>query len=158
MIRKTNPKLEKFTFSMSSLDEAIWILYNAKVRKMTNHYAKKCQFLSNVVRLTVHCYSGLQNQTQKLTMTLLLVLHSTCSATSPVSAKKSSHRQFGIVPSWKKTSPWVYTQIIWGLYEFTMEKRKTLLLYLHNNINKQRGKFHKHDEDSITRESINSII
>ena len=31
----------------------------------------------------------------------------TCSATSPVSDKKSSHRQSGIYRSWKKTSPWV---------------------------------------------------
>ena len=31
----------------------------------------------------------------------------TSSATSPVSAQKSSHRQSGIDPSRKKTSPWV---------------------------------------------------
>ena len=31
----------------------------------------------------------------------------TCSATSPVSAKKSSQKQSGIDQSWKKTSPWV---------------------------------------------------
>ncbi|XP_076103623.1 zinc finger protein 862-like [Mytilus galloprovincialis] len=36
-----------------------------------------------------------------------LIVGPTCSATSPVSAKKSSHRQSGVDPSWKKTFPWV---------------------------------------------------